>query len=204
MIIFLSSLLVIIILHEASHLLVAKLCGCGVIRYSIGFGKPVLFSKMINGTVYQITPWIFGGFCELKDELTCNQDADSFSNQTYSKKLSISIAGCVANLLIGIACILLSFKIHYLVFYFGVMNILLGVSNLLPIPALDGSYPFLFLFEKFFKKQQVYEWGNKVFGVFLKILLISNLIALPFFLFSGIKMINDSMFFLWNCYRGII
>ena len=60
-ILFIFSLLIIVIIHEFAHLIVAKLCKCGVLKYSVGFGKPVLFSKKIKGTIYQITPWIIGG-----------------------------------------------------------------------------------------------------------------------------------------------
>jgi len=52
MLLFLFSLLIVVMTHEAAHLIVAKKCKCGVIKYSIGFGKPILFSKKFKGTIY--------------------------------------------------------------------------------------------------------------------------------------------------------
>jgi regulator of sigma E protease len=114
--ILLYSLIIIIILHEAAHLIVAKKCGCGVLRYSIGFGKPILFSQKIRGTIYQITPWILGGFCELEGELIKTTSKSAFVNLSYRKKLAVSIAGCAINILSGGLAMYfgIRFNIYYL------------------------------------------------------------------------------------------
>lgn len=203
MILFLISLLLIIILHELAHFVSAKLLGCKVLEFGIGFGK-TLYQKTINGTVYKINLFLVGGYNKLKDELGYSEDKDSFTNLSFIKKLTIALAGCVVNILLGILAILLSYKQYYALFYFGFLSIMLGLSNLLPIPALDGSYPFVFLLEKFFPKRKFYFVINKVFLIFFKVLLVSNLIALPYFLFKGIKMINELVEILWYLYRGVI
>jgi len=139
--IFLICLLIIIVVHEAAHLIVAKKCKCGVIRYSIGFGKPILFSKKIGNTIYQLTPWLFGGFCELKGELKSTTEKDDFINLPYSKKFAIAIAGCAVNILSGTIAMLLGLKfLNYNLYYFGWISLMLGATNLLPIPCLDGGY----------------------------------------------------------------
>jgi len=58
----------------------------------------------------------------------------------------------------------------YLIF-FGVFSIALGVFNLLPFPALDGSLPFLWLAEKWHKNCQVIvHWLIRIGFIILMIL----------------------------------
>lgn len=64
---FILYLVIVIIMHELGHLISAKLVGCGVDKFSVGFGKP-FFSKKFGETTYQITPWLFGGYCSLVGE----------------------------------------------------------------------------------------------------------------------------------------
>ena len=156
------SILIAIILHELAHLYVAKLCGCGVDIFSIGFFKPILFKIKFNNTVYQLTPWIFGGYCALQGELDYNRSKYSFTNKTYRQKIYISLAGVIVNILLGIVFMFLS-KLHFnQTFYiFGFINLVLGISNALPIPALDGSYPLLFLLEFKMGKKKCYAFREK-------------------------------------------
>mgnify|MGYP001367729630 CR=1 FL=1 len=111
MILFLISLAVIICMHEAAHLLTAKHCKCGVEIFSIGFG-PALFKKKLGGTVYQIAPFLLGGFCKLKGELDATEEQDAFVNLPYSKKFSIVIAGCAVNVIFGALIMALGLRLH--------------------------------------------------------------------------------------------
>lgn len=162
--IILVALIVGIFVHELGHLIVAKLCGCGVDIFSVGFLKPV-WRKKIGKTIYQITPFLLGGFTKLKGEMDGNsKDKDAFTNLIYSKKIWIILAGVtfnfiLAGILIGIC------KITYIdvIYKIALLNILLGVSNLLPIPPLDGSYPITIpIFEKVFGKKEGYRKLKKV------------------------------------------
>jgi len=182
MIIFFISLILIIILHEASHLIIAKRCGCGVIRYSIGFGKPILFSKKIKGTIYQITPWIFGGFCELKGELIETNDKDAFINLPYRKKLAIAIAGCAVNIFSGTLAMIFGLRFHiYYLYYFGCISLALGISNwFIPIPCLDGGYALWYpILTKIFGKEK----GTKIFAKLVRIsfilIILVNIACIP-------------------------
>jgi len=56
---FFFSLLIAIVLHEAGHLIVAKLCKCKVEIFSVGFGKP-LYKKQIKETAYQLVQEWYG------------------------------------------------------------------------------------------------------------------------------------------------
>ncbi|MGI6523852.1 MAG: RIP metalloprotease RseP [Bdellovibrionota bacterium] len=55
---------VLVIVHEGGHFLVAKLCGVGVLEFSIGFGKKI-WQKRINGTRYAVGIMPLGGYVRM-------------------------------------------------------------------------------------------------------------------------------------------
>lgn len=59
---------VVILVHELGHFLAAKAVGIGVIRFSIGFGKPTPLRFMYRGTEY-VLAWIpLGGYVKMATE----------------------------------------------------------------------------------------------------------------------------------------
>lgn len=180
-ILFLVSLVICIFLHELSHLIVAKKVGCGVEVFSIGFGKPI-YSFEWKGTRYNFTPFLLGGYCKLKDELNLSDSKDSFSNLIYRKKLTIAVAGCTMNIISGLLCLILSILFgKYFLWYFGYLSIILGITNLLPIPCLDGGYPiYLPLCYKIYGKEKgmiKFAYINRISFI---ILMLLNIMCIPF------------------------
>lgn len=178
--ILLSSLIIIIFLHELGHLLAAKICKCGVKTFSIGFGKPLV--KWIFGkTVYQIAPVLLGGYCELQDELTYSRSKYAFTNKRYSQKVFIALAGIIMNIITGLIgyCLFLLTD-NGVCLYFAFYSILIGLSNGLPLPSLDGSFPIAFLFEKKLGKKKLYSILQSLFAKWFKWLMIINIISLPY------------------------
>lgn len=57
-------LVISVALHEAGHLIPAKLFGCRVSQYMVGFG-PTLWSKTIGHTEYGIKAILLGGYCRI-------------------------------------------------------------------------------------------------------------------------------------------
>lgn len=184
MILFLESLLISILLHELSHLIVAKKCGCKVDIFSIGFWKP-FYRKEYKGTIYQITPLLFGGYCKLHDELTLSNDKDSFSNLPYLKKFYIAIAGCAMNILSGLIALFLGIKfMNYLLWYFGYLSIALGITNLLPIPALDGGYIiYLPICLRIWGKEKGFKIFAKINRISFIILMALNVACIPWLIY---------------------
>jgi len=182
MLLFLFSLLIVVMTHEAAHLIVAKKCKCGVIKYSIGFGKPILFSKKFKGTIYQITPWLFGGFCELKGELSKSRAKNAFVNLPYRKKVAIAGAGCAVNVLMGLIAILIGHCLsNYYFFYFGYLSLVLGLSNwFIPIPCLDGGYALWYpILTKMFEKNKGTKIFEKAVQISFKIIIVLNIMCIP-------------------------
>ncbi len=203
---FLLSLILIILIHEAAHLIVAKSVGCKVEVFSIGFGKPTLFKKELWGTMFKITPWVIGGYCQLKDELSVSNSLDAFTNLKYWKKVAIALAGVSVNIGLGLISIFLGIHFNlYVLFYFGYLNLILGIGNLIPIPALDGSYPIFMLLEKFINKEKAIKIINTVMRIFFIILMLSNILLLPWFFTKGFKTLQEQSesiyYILENNYR---
>ena len=106
---FLFALSVLVFIHELGHYLVARWCGVKVLRFSIGFGKP-LFSWRVGAdqTEWSIAPIPLGGYVKMLDERedeTINP-ADlprAFTRKTLWQRSAIVIAGPLANFLLAIA-----------------------------------------------------------------------------------------------------
>jgi len=188
MLLFLATLTICIICHELSHFLAARLSGCGVEVLSIGFGRP-LIKKKFGKTTYQIAPFLLGGYCKLKGELTTTGQSGDFVNLPYRKKFYIAVAGCYCNILMGAIAYWLCVPLQsYSLYYFAVLSFVLGISNLLPIPALDGGYIVYF---PLFRKIYGVEKGLRVFRIVTNysfiILMILNVLCIPFLLLQLMK-----------------
>lgn len=181
--ILLYSLIVIIIVHEAGHFIAAKLCGCHVEIFAVGFGKTLL-QKKIGSTIYQLNIFPLGGFCKLSSELEYSESPSAFTNMSYRKKVFISYAGILMNVLTGWPAFYFGYHHQILwLFAFGWYSLAIGLSNGLPIPALDGSYPLWFLLEFFIGKERTYAIIKKVFTVSFRIIMVLNVLSMPYLVY---------------------
>ena len=179
MLLFFISLIIVIIMHEMAHLLMAKWCKCGVEIFSIGFGKPI-FKKKIRKTIYQITPILIGGYCKLKDEFNYSRSKYAFVNLPYRKKLLIVLAGVIINIIFGYFAFILGRYLHnYFLIYLGFISLILGITNAVPFPALDGSYVFLVWLEKWLGKKKGYALMQKICRIGFIILIALNIAFIP-------------------------
>ena len=94
---------VLVAVHEYGHYIVARWCGVKVLRYSIGFGKPLLTwrGKDPDQTEYCISAIPLGGYVKLLDEREGNVDAAeidrSFTRKPVSSRIAILAAGPLMN-----------------------------------------------------------------------------------------------------------
>jgi len=107
---FLVTLGVLIVIHEFGHYWVARRCGVRVLRFSVGFGRPLW--KGVYGA--DRTEWVvaaipLGGYVRMLDERDPDTDprllADlsrSFNRQPVAKRIAIVLAGPLANLLLAV------------------------------------------------------------------------------------------------------
>lgn len=106
----------LILFHELGHFLVAKWCGVGVVKFSIGFG-PVLIGKKIGGTEYAISAIPLGGFVKMvgedpEEEVAASDRSIAFQSQPLWKRFAIVFAGPFANLLFAFAAFSLVFSLY--------------------------------------------------------------------------------------------
>lgn len=97
---------ILVTVHEYGHFWVARRCGVKVLKFSIGFGKPLYrwFDK--SGTEYAIA-WIpLGGYVSMLDEREGQVPEEerpfAFNQQSVWKRIAIVAAGPVANFLLAI------------------------------------------------------------------------------------------------------
>ena len=62
------SLGVLVTFHEFGHYWVARRCGVKVLRFSVGFGKPLWMRRGKDGTEYIVAAIPLGGYVKMLDE----------------------------------------------------------------------------------------------------------------------------------------
>ena len=65
---FIVTLGVLVTFHEFGHYWVARRCGVKVLRFSVGFGRPLWSRVAADGTDYQVAMIPLGGYVQLLDE----------------------------------------------------------------------------------------------------------------------------------------
>ena len=91
----------LILIHEAGHLIVAKLCKVKVNEFAIGFG-PTIFSKQGPETKYALRLIPLGGFCNMEGEEQRSESKGSFSEASVPKRIAIVVAGATVNIIFGL------------------------------------------------------------------------------------------------------
>lgn len=97
----------LIVIHEYGHYRVAVACGVKVLRFSIGFGKPLLrWQRHPNGTEFVLCALPLGGYVRMLDERegpVAQADQHlAFNRQRLRNRAMIVAAGPVANLLTAV------------------------------------------------------------------------------------------------------
>lgn len=104
---FVVTLGVLIAVHEYGHYRVAVACGIKVLKFSIGFGKP-LYTWRLKGksTEFSIGMLPLGGYVKMLDEREAPVDAAerhlAFNTQPLKYRAAVVAAGPAANLLLAV------------------------------------------------------------------------------------------------------
>jgi regulator of sigma E protease len=101
------SLGVLVTFHEFGHYWVARRCGVHVLRFSVGFGKPLWLRRGRDGTEYAIAAIPLGGYVKMLDEregdVPASQADTAFNRKSVWQRIAIVLAGPVANLVLCVA-----------------------------------------------------------------------------------------------------
>jgi regulator of sigma E protease len=100
---------VLVVVHEYGHYSVARMCGVNVLRFSIGFGKPLAqWVSKKTGTQWTIAWLPLGGYVKMLDEreegvpIPQEELRYAFNRQSVAKRFAIVAAGPIANFLLAI------------------------------------------------------------------------------------------------------
>ncbi len=104
---FLIAIGLLIAVHEYGHYRMAVACGVRVLRFSIGFGKPLWrWQSKSSSTEFVLSAIPLGGFVKMLDEHEAPVDPAlrhlAFNNQTLRCRTAIVAAGPLANLILAV------------------------------------------------------------------------------------------------------
>ncbi len=91
----------LVLIHEAGHFLVARLCKIKVNEFAIGFG-PLIWSKETEKTKYSIRLIPLGGYVNMLGEEERSDEEGSFSKASIPKKIAIVAAGGLVNIVFAV------------------------------------------------------------------------------------------------------
>ncbi|MGZ8228804.1 MAG: RIP metalloprotease RseP [Burkholderiales bacterium] len=104
---FIVTLGLLIVIHELGHYWVARLCNVKVLRFSLGFGKP-LWSRRLgrDETEWAVAAFPLGGYVKMLDEregpVNAHELDRAFNRQSVGRRFAIVLAGPLANFLLAI------------------------------------------------------------------------------------------------------
>ena len=104
---FVVTLGILIAVHEYGHYRVAVACGIKVLKFSIGFGKPIFTWRLKNKpTEFSIGMLPLGGYVKMLDEREAPVDAAerhlAFNTQPLKARAAVVAAGPAANLILAV------------------------------------------------------------------------------------------------------
>ena len=112
---FIVTLGVLITVHEFGHFWVARRLGVKVLRFSIGFGRPLWQWRGRDGVEYVVAALPFGGYVKMLDEregVVQPEDLPlAFNRKPVSSRLAIVLAGPFFNFLFAVLAYALMFMI---------------------------------------------------------------------------------------------
>jgi regulator of sigma E protease len=125
---FLFALGVIIVVHEAGHLLVAKAFGVRVLTFSVGFGKR-LWGIQRGETEYRVSAVPLGGYVRLSGENPeeATNDPRDFLSKPRWQRILVYLAGPVMNVVLAI------------LIFAGLFMVGMEIPHLPDVPAIVGT-----------------------------------------------------------------
>ncbi|MFN3410848.1 MAG: site-2 protease family protein, partial [Exilispira sp.] len=141
--------LTLILVHEFGHFIFAKLAKIKVVRFSIGWGKP-LWEKQIGETVYQIGAFPFGGFCQMAGEQITDDYVPS-EGDFYSKKPLPRLFAVAGGVLFSLI--------------FGVLLIAIAGT----LPAIESFAPPIIYITEDLQSHPAYQAGLRSFDIITEI-----------------------------------
>ena len=98
---------ILVTIHEYGHFWVARRCGVKVLRFSVGFGKPLWSWYDRHGTEFAVAAIPLGGYVKMLDAregpVPPELSDQAFTSKPPSQRIAIAAAGPAANFIFAIA-----------------------------------------------------------------------------------------------------
>ena len=130
---------VLVTIHEWGHFWVARRCGVKVLRFSVGFGRPIWMRTGRDGTEYAIAAIPLGGYVRMLDEREGDVPESlrdqAFNNKSVYQRIAIVAAGPLVNLAFAVLA-------YALLFLSGISVVVPVIGEIVPgSPADRASVP---------------------------------------------------------------
>ncbi|UTW10295.1 RIP metalloprotease RseP [Marinobacterium rhizophilum] len=127
----------LVTIHEWGHFWVARRCGVKVLRFSVGFGKPLWSRRDRQGTEFVVAAIPLGGYVRMLDEreeaVPEALRAQAFNNKPLWARSAIVAAGPVVNLLFAVLA-------YWFMYVSGVNTVAPVIGQVLPgTPAYEAG-----------------------------------------------------------------
>jgi membrane-associated protease RseP (regulator of RpoE activity) len=136
------SFVLALVLHEMGHFLAARACRVQVTQAGLGWG-PKVFGFNLKGVDYQLRLLPLGAFIRM--------DMAGLQKRPLFQQLSVLLAGIAVNLILAVVT---------WGSFFGTLNLVLALGNLLPLYQQDGWKSGMVIFRRVFKRASpLVEWS---------------------------------------------
>jgi regulator of sigma E protease len=112
---FLVAIGVLVAVHEFGHFWMARRLGIRVVRFSVGFGRPLWRRGAADGTEFAISAIPLGGYVKLLDEregpVPSEQLSQAYNRQPVWRRVLVLLAGPGANFLFAVCAYWLLFVV---------------------------------------------------------------------------------------------
>jgi len=127
---FVIAISVLVAVHEYGHYIVGRWCGMKVLRFSIGFGKPIWSRRAgADDTEYRISMIPLGGYVKFLDEREGPIDeADrgrAFTDRPVPQRIAVLLAGPAFNFLFAVVA-------YFALFVYGVPTVKPKIGEVMP------------------------------------------------------------------------
>jgi regulator of sigma E protease len=97
---------ILVTIHEYGHYWVARRCGVKVLRFSVGFGRPIFTWKNKHDTEFVVACIPLGGYVKMLDEregpVEDSMKSLAFNQKPVSQRIAIVSAGPIANFMFAV------------------------------------------------------------------------------------------------------
>ena len=128
---------VLVSVHEFGHFWVARRLGVKILRFSLGFGKPIFLRRIgADGTEFAIAAIPLGGYVRMLDEregpVAPDERVRAFNTQPLAVRTAIVLAGPLANFLFA-------FLAYWMMYLTGVSGPRPIIGEVMPASIADQS-----------------------------------------------------------------